>query len=101
GDMERARPEWEKAVELNPEYSEAWNHLGNYYQLSGDYAKALAMYEKAVAINPFNAETNYNAAILYEARGETEKARKHYRLFIRYAGPEYKDVVEEVKKGHL
>ncbi len=101
GDMEKARSEWEKAVELNPEYSEAWNHLGNYYLLSGDHAKALAMYEKAFAINPFNAETNYNAAILYEARGETEKARRHYRFFIRYAGPEHKEVVEEVRKGHL
>jgi len=101
GDIERARMEWEKAVELNPEYSEAYNHLGNYYQMAGDYPRALAMYERSMEINPFNAETNYNAALLYEVGGEVEKAKKHFRLFIKYAGIEYKDVVEDVKKNHL
>lgn len=101
GDLERARMEWEKAVQLNPEYSEAYNHLGNYYQVSGDYRKALAMYERSMEINPFNAETNYNAALLYEASGEEEKAKRHFRLFIKYAGTEYQDVVEDVKRNHL
>ena len=101
GDIERARKEWEKAVELNPEYSEAYNHLGNYYQMAGDYRMALSMYERSMEINPFNAETNYNAAILYEAGGEAEKAKRHFRLFIKYAGTEYKDVAEDVRKNHL
>ncbi|MFQ5736669.1 MAG: tetratricopeptide repeat protein [Thermodesulfobacteriota bacterium] len=101
GDIERARVEWERAVELNPDYPEAWTHLGNYYQLSGDYARALSMYERSLRLNPYNAEVNYNAAIIYEARGEKEKAARHYRAFLRNAGPEYRDVVEEVRKRHL
>jgi len=101
GDIERARMAWEEAVEMNPEHSEAYNHLGNYYQMAGDYPRALSMYERSLEINPFNAETNYNAAILYEAGGEVEKAKRHFRLFIKHAGVEYKDVVEDVRRDHL
>ncbi len=100
GEMDAALSRWRRAVALNPDFSEAWNHIGNYYQISGDYTKALAMYEKSLLINPYNAEANYNAAMLYDARGEKEKARLHYGVFVKYAGPEYRDVVEKVRKNY-
>lgn len=101
GEMELARSEWEKAVELNPGYSEAYNHLGIYYQMKNDNRNAIAMYENSIRSNPYNAETHYNAAILYETEGMSEKAREHYKRFMELAGPEYGDVVEELKGRDL
>lgn len=98
GDMGQAAEKWRKAIELYPDYAEAYNNLGGYYLVEGDYAKAIEMYEKSLGANPSNAETYYNMALAYEAKGDSPKARANYLNFIKYAGPELKDMVEEVKR---
>jgi len=45
---------WEKAVELDPTYSAAWNNLGIAYEQQGKFADALKAYDKAVKIDPTN-----------------------------------------------
>ena len=45
---------WEKAVELDPTYSAAWNNLGIAYEQQGKFADALKAYDKAVKIDPKN-----------------------------------------------
>lgn len=98
GDLEAARGEWEKAVELDPGYSEAYNNLGIYYQLRGDYPEAIEMFERSLEQNPFNTETYYNAGSVYEAMGETAKAKEYYARFMEMAGTEYGDTVEGLRK---
>ena len=46
--------QWEKAVELDPTYSAAWNNLGIAYEQQGKFAEALKAYDKAVKIDPKN-----------------------------------------------
>lgn len=98
GMMELAAREWKKAVELNPAYSEAYNNLGIYYQLLNDYPRAVEMYESSLKYNPFNTETYYNAGVVSEAKGDKAKAAEFYSKFMKMAGPDYKDVVEELRK---
>ncbi len=45
---------WEKAVELDPTYSSAWNNLGIAYEQQGKFADALKAYEKAKTLDPRN-----------------------------------------------
>ena len=45
---------WEKAVELDPTYSAAWNNLGIAYEQQGKFNEAKKAYEKAKAIDPKN-----------------------------------------------
>lgn len=97
GQAQLALIQWQKAVELYPYYAEAYNNLGAFYQTMADYSNALDMYEKSVNVNPYNAETYYNMAIIFEEQGNAEKARLNYGRFIELAGPEYSDVVEEVR----
>ncbi len=97
GQMQQALDQWQKAVELYPYYAEAYNNLGAYYQTVMDNENALRMYEKSIGVNPFNAEAYYNLAVILEGQGELDKARAGYARFTELAGPEYADVVEEVK----
>jgi tetratricopeptide (TPR) repeat protein len=97
GQMQLALDQWQKAVELYPYYAEAYNNLGAYYQTVMDNENALRMYEKSIGVNPFNAEAFYNMAVILEGQGEWEKARSGYARFTELAGPEYADVVAEVK----
>ncbi len=101
GYLERAAMEWDEAVRLNPADSQAYNNLGAYYQLTGNYAKAIEMFEKSIRYNPFNTETYYNAGVVYEIQGDRAKAREYYARFIKMAGAEYSDKVEELRgKGY-
>lgn len=45
---------WEKAVELDPTYSAAWNNLGIAYEHQGKFAEAKKAYDKARDIDPKN-----------------------------------------------
>lgn len=98
GLMDRAVGQWQKAIELYPYYAEAYNNLGAYYQVMGENEKALGMFEKSVGVNPFNAETHYNMALIFEEEGKVERSRASYSRFVETAGPEYADIVEEVKR---
>lgn len=41
-----------QALEINPEYHDAWNSLGNLYRLSGRPQEALAAYQRATELAP-------------------------------------------------
>ena len=51
GDYERAITAYEKAIELNPEYSEFYNNLGITYQESGDIEKAISIFLRGLKLN--------------------------------------------------
>jgi Flp pilus assembly protein TadD len=45
---------WQKAVELDPQYAQAWNDLGIAYEQMGKFDDARKAYEKAMGIEPGN-----------------------------------------------
>jgi Flp pilus assembly protein TadD len=45
---------WEKAAELDPTYSAAWNNLGIAYEQQGKFDEAKKAYDKARALDPKN-----------------------------------------------
>jgi Flp pilus assembly protein TadD len=49
-----ATSQWEKAIELDPTYSAAWNDLGIAYEQQGMFDKARSAYEKAMQLDPNN-----------------------------------------------
>ena len=86
GRIEEARGPLARAVELNPNHSEARNQLGNVLMLSGQPDQALEEYRAAVRIAP-NVEAIYNLAMLADTQGLTEEAMEHYRRFVELAPP--------------
>ena len=41
-----------KAIELDPNYKEAWNNKGNALQNQGHYDQAIKCYNKAIELDP-------------------------------------------------
>lgn len=69
--LEMAKKNYERAVKINPQYSEALNNLGTYYYARKNYRRAITQYRKALAVAP-------NSASIYSNLGTAFFARKRY-----------------------
>jgi Flp pilus assembly protein TadD len=73
-DRAGARKMYEKAIELNPQYS-MYSNLAGVYYLDSDFRKAADTYEKALKLNDRDYRTWSGLASSYEALGQKEKFR--------------------------
>lgn len=64
---------WERAVELDPTYAEAYNNLAIAYEHQGQFDKAREAYEKAVELNPNNAMIRQNYELFREINDRTNR----------------------------
>ena len=57
---------WERAVDIDPVYAEAWNNLGIAYEHEGVFDKARDAYEKALDLAPDNMMIQQNYDLFRE-----------------------------------
>ena len=67
---------WEKAVELDPTYAEAFNDLAVAYEHEGQLEKARIAYEKALEIEPDNAQIRQNYDLFKEINDRAGAEKK-------------------------
>jgi Flp pilus assembly protein TadD len=66
---------WEKAVELDPTYAEAYNDLAVAYEHEGQLDKAKVAYEKAMNLDPDNAQIRQNYELFKEINDRSGSER--------------------------
>lgn len=77
GAVERAEQELKTAVELSPDYAEAYNNLGIVYKKRELLDLALQHFQKAVDLNPDYASAYNHIAAVYITRGQYDLALKN------------------------
>ena len=65
----------------------------------GDIDEALMLIRTSLTLCPGNSKYHYNAGFLYWRKGLLEVAVNHYKLFVRYAPANDKDL--ELIKGRI
>ena len=79
---DEAIDEYNKGIEINPKYPEAYNTRGAAYDDKGEYDKAISDYTKAIEINPSFADAYQNRGIAYDDKGQCDKAISDYTKAI-------------------
>ena len=70
---------YSKAIELNPEFAEAYNNRGNTYYAQGNLNQAISDYNKVIELNPISSMA-YNArGNAYSSRGDISQAIADYK----------------------
>jgi tetratricopeptide (TPR) repeat protein len=87
GKTEKAIAEFQKSVQLRPDYAEAWSDLGGMRRLVLDHDGALTALERAVTLKPDDSLAQYRLGQLYLEDGEALNAVEHLKQAVRY-GPE-------------
>jgi hypothetical protein len=78
GQFEAALDSHDRALVLNPSYSEAHTNRGNALTLLNRLEEAVASYDRAIAIEPDDAVTHYNRALGLLLAGDFERGwREH------------------------
>ncbi len=75
GQLDRAMAQWQKVIELDPNFPLAHHNLGGGYELKGKYPEAIAIYRKALTHQDYT----YSWIVLgsaYAKAGQEVEARK-------------------------
>lgn len=70
---------YQKVIELDPTYVEAYNNLGIIYQMMGDVERAFGTYQKTTEINPRYEKGYNNLGILLLLKGRYEEALEAFQ----------------------
>ncbi|MGH9696618.1 MAG: tetratricopeptide repeat protein, partial [Bryobacteraceae bacterium] len=70
----------QKAVQLDPAFTDAHYHLGLLYEDAGATGKAMAQYEIVIRQRPGFSQAHYHLARLYQKSGKSDLARKEFAL---------------------
>lgn len=74
-----ARSDYQKALQLRPDFADAINNLGATYFAVGRYKKALAYYFRALRLAPGSAVIEANVGTAYFAMGKIAQGVEAYR----------------------
>jgi tetratricopeptide (TPR) repeat protein len=70
----------QRAVQLNPTFTDAHYRLGLLYEETGETANAIAQFQIAVQQRPDFFQAHYHLARLYQKSGKADLARKEFAL---------------------
>ena len=78
GEYERALADYQQALNLKPDFTEAAISLGALYNALGEYARAVTTFTAIIQSKPDAADAHYNRGNAYVALGEFQQALTDY-----------------------
>jgi len=78
-----AKSNYERAIKLNPKYSEAINNLGTVYYAGKNYRRAIGCYKKALRYSSPTASIYANMGAAYFARKDYKQATEYYEKALK------------------
>ena len=82
GEIELALADFNQAIDISPNYAEAYYNRGFYYRSKGEMELALADFNKVIEIDPNNASAYVNRGTLYDPSEEIELALADFNKAI-------------------
>jgi tetratricopeptide (TPR) repeat protein len=99
GELAKAAAEYERALELTPQYAEALNNLGNIRKDQKKYDEAIAHLESSIKVFPGNPKTHNNLGTVYGMKGNVNKAALYFAKAVRLK-PSYIDARQNLGQAY-
>ena len=82
-DLRQAQKNYERALKIDPKYSEAINNIGTVYYARKKYRSAIGRYNAALKLRPDSASYYSNLGTAYFARKDYKKAAMAYQTAVK------------------
>ena len=82
GQYSEAIEDFTKAIELKPDYAEAFSLRGLAYDRQGEHEHAIEDFTKAIELKPDHINAHYNRGFVYDTKGEYDRAVEDYTKVI-------------------
>ena len=89
GDLEKKIEALSKALEINPDFSLAYNERGIAFAKTFKYERAIVDYDSALIRMPESAVIYFNKALSCDNAARFEEAREAYIHFLKFTHPAY------------
>jgi tetratricopeptide (TPR) repeat protein len=86
-ETEKAKADFDRAVEIAPDFAEAYLARGGLYYIQGKYAEAIDDFDRVIELDPWNATARYYKALACEKVGRLREAVEAYRGYIHCVVP--------------
>jgi tetratricopeptide (TPR) repeat protein len=86
--MDEAIVQYQKALEIKPDFEEGHINLGNALLQKGSVDEAIVQYQKALEIKPDYAEAQYNLGNAFTQKGGVDEAITHFQKALEI-NPDY------------
>ena len=83
GEYHGAIIDLDEAIELNPDFAQAFRVRGLVYDKKGEYDRAIANFNQAIGLKPDYADALHERGIAYAKKGEYDRAIADYNEAIR------------------
>jgi len=90
GNVDEAIAQYQKALQIKPDYADVHETLGNALLQKGNADEAITQYQAALQINPHNAGAFYNLGNALFEQGNVDEAIAQYRKALQIK-PDYAD----------
>lgn len=80
GQTEEAKSQLQKAIRLQPDYTEAHDNLGNAFFKEGQLDRAMSEFQEAIRLQSDDAKAHYNFGVGLFKEGQTQAAIEQYQI---------------------
>lgn len=82
GKLESALEDYNRAIALDPSYSEAYESRGSLYQKKGRVDKAIEDFNESILLGPSSGKAYFNLGVIYAETGLFDQAIENFNLSL-------------------
>ena len=97
GRLEDAITSYNRAIELNPRFAQAYHNRADVYHRKGELRQAIAGYSTAIAIDPNHISAHNDRAVTYYKLGEVDRAIAGFKTVLSI-DPDHRNARDNLKK---
>ncbi len=83
GELDKAATHLSRAVQIVPDYENAYYNLGNVFHLQDNFDEAIVQYRRALELNPEDTDAHNNIGTALQLQGRVNEAIVHYRQAVK------------------